>query len=200
MTPQDYAKCVERASDTGNWQQQESLLRELCQAFADRRDWNGLKQFFEDVLRTAVSMDVGDQLRPLFSGLAAFKSELTDAFELAAASAKANSQIQAIYFEYFFDGGDGSIGAFYLCTRYAADEDDWAAHFDPDGVITGPSVQNLLNFDPDMEWDEPEISFVNAYAHACLLATLGETLDAQRYRELPVGFAQHDGQIVHIGQ
>ena len=126
-------------------------------------------------------------------------ASLSKAFPNTVEMSRAQHETKAIYFEYFYDGGDASTGDLFLCSEYSRENDEWASHFKKSNVINGPNVQSLLGFDPEIELDQPESVIAFAYAHARLLSALVRVRAALRFDALPVGFAQHDGSIVHLG-
>ncbi len=199
MTPAEYVDIVCKAAAAGDWDPLQPLLREACQGFAERREWAELVLFFAQTMHAGTSAERRGQVHACLGGLSDFKSELAAAFAVVAERVAGDPGIKAIYFEYFFDGAEATNGNFFLCTRHStSDDSDWASDSPSDGVVPGPGVASLLNFDPESDWDETVRFLANGYVHACFLAALGELLDKTGFRSIPVGFAQHDGLTVHL--
>lgn len=199
MTPTEYVDLVCKAAAARDWDPLQPVLRDACQSFAERREWAELVLFFAQTMHVGTSVERRGQVHSCLGGLSDFKSELAASFAVVADRVAGDPGIKAIYFEYFFDGGDASNGNLFLCTRHStSDDSDWASDFLKDGVVPGPSVASLLNFDPESDWDETVRFLANGYVHACFLAALGELLDKTGFGSIPVGFAQHDGLTVHV--
>lgn len=132
--------------------------------------------------------------------LPACRKALHDGLQEAIGQSANRPEIKAIYFEYYFDGSDASEGNFFLCTEYdTAQDSDWGAHFAAEDVLDGPKLQQLLTFDPELEWPALASHAASALGHADLLAQLGEIIDESGGCPLPVGYAEHDDSlVVHI--
>ena len=160
----------------------------------DKKDFIGLLEFYESGLREYASDAEFNRIK--IKNIDQFAKEFAEALQRALAKARQNSAVQALYFEYFFDGGDASDGNFFLCESFDEDDDEWACNFSRDGVVLGPSVLPYMNFDPEFTLSNELRMLGELYVDANLLITALVEIEKLNGIEYPFGFAQHDSPIV----
>lgn len=197
VTSKQWIDQVAKAAKNQDWDVLTTLEVEVNQSFADKRDWPGVEQFYTEALKGSVKSDVIKKVT--VKDIAPFQTGVEHTLKLASQRAAEDSNIKAIYFEYFFDGGDSCTGNAFLCTAYNEEHDEWAAAFDgANGLIEGPSVFEYLNYDPDIDFDPRSNAVASAYVNGFLLAAWGRAVDKQREVKLPMGFAQHDHPVIKV--
>ena len=202
MNIETYITQLQAYLENSEWCDAAEIRRQVCQQFADRHDWAGLQQFFRDTFLQA-SQNNQQRMTEIDQGLEQLpvcREVLRTGLHQSLEKAQGRPEIKAIYFEYYFDGGEASEGAFFLCTEYSPMQDsDWGAHFTAEDVLNGPHVQHLLSIDEDFVWPQLERTLGESLGYVSLLAQLGEIIDEMGGCSLPVGYAEHDDSLViHI--
>lgn len=201
MSVEKYIADLESCFSRRDFEAIREMRRKYCQAFADRRDWRGLLRFFEEAFRVVANHNTSyiEQMNKCQAALPQCREALRKGITAAATRAQGREEIQAIYFEYYFDGYEGE-GNFFLCTAYSTDQtSDWGAHFAADDVLDGPDVLQLLTFDLDDEFPLLVHELGETLGHISLLVQLGEVIDELGGCSWPVGYAEHcDALVVHI--
>lgn len=199
MSLQNYPARVREAAEAGNLPAAAEALSEVCQLHAETRDWEGLRACVHAALVDGAPEEIVAKVQSTLGDLGDFVEGLDSALSQAFEQAQSDPQIKALYVEYFFDGGDASTVDIFTCTDYSdSGSADWTGQHSDDGMISGPSVQALLDYDPDIEWGEFETFLADGYAFAHLLAVFGEVFDRHNSIGLPAAFAQHDGIMIHL--
>lgn len=124
-----------------------------------------------------------------------FEQEFARCLREGLEKARRDDRIKALYFEYFYDGGDASTGNLFLCESFDPDDDGWAADFGRAGVVLGPSILPWMHFDPDFDLPAPLRTVAEMYVDANLLAACLREIDALGGIEYPFGFARHDAPV-----
>jgi hypothetical protein len=182
--------------EQSDWDAMFKFRRDTNQAFAGEMDCAGLKEFYEEVIRTGLDDNKYEVVK--IDSVDRFQKGVAETLNAAKSKISTLSGIKGVYFEYFFDGGDSCTGNVFLCTEYSEDDDYWGAEFEQDGFIEGPSVFDYLNFDPEFKWDDLPRYIGEEYANGILLAACMEEWARSGIQGLPFGFAQHDHQIVRM--
>ena len=200
MKPSEYVAKVRTGLNRTNWVSYEPFFVALCQAYADRGEWTELERFFSTALRIGCAPATLKRVRQAYVAMMDFRAELQSPLAAAVAQANARPEIKAVYFEYCFDGGEGSSSDFFLCRSYDREDDAWASHFSMStDVVKGPSVRKLMDYDPDFEVSYEEETVVEAFYFSHLLAAVGRPLERlSSPLTRPFGFSQHDISIVHV--
>ena len=196
MDSKEWLRRLDQICEQSDWDAMSKLRRDTNQAFADKMDGDGLKEFYENIIRTGLDDTRYEVVR--IDSIDRFQKGVAEALNAATNKLSALSGIKGIYFEYFFDGGDSCTGNVFLCTEYSEGDDYWAAEFEQDGFIEGPSVFDYLNFDPEFEWEDLPRYIGQEYANGMLLAACIEEWARSGIQGLPFGFAQHDEEIVRM--
>jgi hypothetical protein len=169
------------------------LCRDVESSAIERHDLDGLVSFHEASLTAVATPEQFHHIR--VKNIERFGDGFADCLSRALVKARANPAIQALYFEYFYDGGDASDGNIFLCESFDPDDENWAANFGRDGVVPGPSVLPWMHFDPEIELPEPLRTVAMMYVDANLLVACLREIDALGGIEYPFGFAQHDAPV-----
>ena len=202
ITPKEYATQIQNTIATlrRDWQSITHLTDNIYQSYSENKEWDALEIFFESVVLEVGNTALLETINRTMGDLSEFRHTLKININAALARAKIREDIKAIYFEYFYDGGDASVGDFFLCSRYSLDEDsDWAAYFKNEDIIDGPNIQGRLDFErAGEELPDDYMSVAHTLAHARFLASFGRLVDSIEDQPLPIGFAEHDGKIIHF--
>lgn len=174
------------------------VLHALCQASVKTCSLDGLADLLRERVEQACPIQARQALDSCLEGLPEYERRLAAAYGEAMARAAGRTDIKGLYCEYFFDGGEGCAADLFLCRAFSRDDDDWAANFAHDDVIGGAEVDALLGFDPDLALAPLPAFMADAYAHVLLLRGFVRAVDSHPQSALPVGFAQHDHQIVYL--
>jgi hypothetical protein len=157
------------------------------------RDWDAL----EGTARRACSEGdpgVADAIAAV--DVSAFEAMIES--DLRALSVTAwDERAAAVYWE--FDPEDDWNSAFFLCASYEpeeADSDDWAADFDDETVVVGPSMPELAElYEPS--WQDDEMGGAcNLYLIARTMAAFGRAAARSWSAGLPLCSGYHDQQVV----
>lgn len=176
------------------WDDFEALCREVETACLSARDFTGLLAFHDACLKRIASP--GDYARIRIDDLAPFAQAFAALLDQGLARAQADPAVSALYFEYFYDGGDESTGNLFLCESFDPDDEEWASDFGHEGVLPGPSVLPWLDFDPDFAMPERTLQVGERYVDAQLLVACAREIEARGGIACPFGFARHDWALV----
>ncbi|MEQ4619173.1 MAG: hypothetical protein ABN482_14190 [Corticimicrobacter sp.] len=174
------------------------VLHTLCQQSVNTRSLDELAGLLRAPLEQWCPGQEIEALDRCLAGLPEYEAALAVAYAEAMARAAGRSDIKGVYCEYFFDGSEGCAADLFLCRAFSREDDDWAANFAHEDVIGGPDVDGLLGFDPDLVWALAPAFVADAYAHVLLLRGFVRAVAVGPSSLLPVGFAQHDRQIVYL--
>ena len=176
------------------WHEYELLCREVEERCLMAKDFAGLMAFHEAGLKQLASAEEFEKIR--VEDLAKYQADFSKGLNEALAKARTNPAVKAIYFEYFYDGGDASDGNFFLCESFDDEDDDWASDFaGEEGLVPGFSILPYMDFDPDGDMDDDVTTKGYQYVDACLLAASLEVIEARGGITYPFGFAQHDWPV-----
>lgn len=197
MTPAEWLSNLRKAVNEKDWNTVSLINKNVKQVLANNGKPDEIVSFFEHALNEVATSETYKKVR--INDLSLFEESLRKVFKQGLDRAFSDASITALYFEYFFDGGDACEGTLFLCSAYSEDDDYWAAEFGSDGDIRGPSVFDYLNYDPGLDF-EPVLSEVaEAYADATLMASCIRILNELGVsNSYPFGFAKHDAPIVRI--
>jgi len=198
VTPEFLSNQLEEAAHAQDWTETDRLVHEFLQDCAVVSGWRGLESQSRTVLLSACDQPTVRKIDSCLGNLRQFEVALERAVDEAINRAAGRSDIVAIYCEYFFDGGDGSSMDLFLCDRYTPTDDDWASHFGSSDVVSGPSVESLLSYDPEFELDGLPSVVADMYAYSKLLCAFGSLVSARADMPLPFAFAQHEGAIIYL--
>ncbi len=115
MTPETYIARVAVALEANDWPNAEYLCDEVCQVFANTRDWHGLRKFFLSVLEVGASPDVKRKVLLQMEDTRLLSTEMRTSFGMAVQRANGNPLIRAIYFEYDISSGEYSSTGDFFC-------------------------------------------------------------------------------------
>ena len=185
MKPDEWLAELEQICSNADWDAFSRLRTKTNQRFASALSYEGLSSF--DAKRSTVRVDAIEN----------FQSGVASAFRKARSKLAGMPQIKGIYFEYFYDGGDSCLGRVYLCESYSDDDDGWGAeYYSLDAMIDGPEVSEFLDFDRDFEWDDYLRYIAEEYVNGRFLAAVLEEWQKSGITNLPLGFANHDHEMV----
>ena len=177
----------------GDWRQWGELCRDRESAMIETRDFDGFLRFHDAGLRFATTPEQFEQIQ--IRDIGRFRKGFGRCLSRGLKKARSQAAIRALYFEYFYDGGDASDGNLFLCQAFDVDDEEWAAEFAEDGVIPGPSILPWLHYDPELEFPEDVRKVADVYVDAHLLVACLREIEAMGGIEYPFGFARHDGPI-----
>jgi hypothetical protein len=197
ITPAQWVSRIQAAAKSKDWDVFNDLEREINQSFAAKKDWFGLEAFYTEALMSTVAPKIAQLVKA--KDFTPFQTAVEDVFKIASKRVAQNPGIKAVYFEYFYDGGDSCTGNAFLCTEFDENDDFWAAEFEgDDAFIDGPSVFEYFNFDSDIDFESATDHLVRSYINSFLLAAWGRAFEKQVALRLPGGFAQHDHPVIVI--
>lgn len=178
-----------------DWDAFSRLRTKTNQLFASTLDYEGLRNFYEKLVDSGLDQAKLSEVR--IDKIEAFRSGVASAFRTAQSRISDMPQVKGVYFEYFYDGGDSCIGRVYLCEAYSENDDGWGAeYYSLDAMIDGPDVSEYFGFDRDFEWDDDMRYIAEEYVNGCLLAAVLEEWKGSGITALPLGFANHDHEMV----
>ena len=192
MDVAEYLVELKKRAEERTWH--DDLCHDVNQVFAAAGNWSGLQDFYEQALSEALT---GDDLRRVkIESIEPFEAGIRDSLAQAKELLSTDSQVKALYFEYFYDGAEWCQGDLYLPNMFKKGEQDWASHWDH--VIDGPNVHQYLNYDPEFDFERYTEYAADHYVHAMFLAACGRAWDQAGIKGYPFGFAKHDGPIVYL--
>ncbi|MGI9413887.1 MAG: hypothetical protein ACR2PM_09465, partial [Hyphomicrobiales bacterium] len=162
---------MRKRADARTWH--DDLSNDVNQVYADARDWSGLEAFYERALSDVLSearynrVSIRD-IKPFEDGVAACLAKAREFLS-------GDTDVKAVYFEYFYDGAEWCKGDLYLPKAYEREKQGWAAEWDH--MIDGPNVHDYLNYDPEFEFERLSEYIAADYVHACFLAACGRAWD-----------------------
>ena len=156
-----------------------------------RGEWDGLEAEF---LRRCRRADPEAAARLGSASLGGFEKELGAG--LTQVHASADQATKAVFWE--FDPDNSWSSAFFLCKSYRPEgeqDDEWAADFDEERVIAGPSAPSMAEmYEPS--WDANDrVAAVNVALIAWTIASFGRASQAWD-SDIPVCAGYHDQDVV----
>lgn len=156
---------------------------------------------FDDIITIATmvlknGVDALAYERIKLDNIVTFESDFTKLWGKGIRAALDNPEVKAIYFEYFYDGGDASDGNLFLCESFDVDDDGWASDFGRDGVILGMSILPCMDYDPDFDLDDEVRTIGDYYVDTLLYATCLKVICHSGETAYPFGFAMHDNPVM----
>lgn len=161
------------------------------------KDFDGLLRFHEANLRAVATAEQAERIR--VKDIERFRQGFARCLIEGLERARRDQRIQALYFEYFYDGGDASDGNLFLCESFDPEDDGWAANFGRDGVVLGLSVLPWMHFDPERELSQSTRTVADMYVDANLLVACLREIESIGGIDYPFGFAQHDAPVTVVG-
>lgn len=198
MTPAQWLQDLGDAVRAGDWDAVSSLRKQTNQRFAGAGDASGLRAFYLEALQ---SLDPETSGPLLSADDAGFQAAIRPAIASVKERVSADPRIQGVYFEYYCDGteDESNAGNFFLCETYSETDDGWAADFGEDGFIKGALLPQYFFFDGEFEWDDVPRAIAEEAANGRLLAALLEEWKLAGIPGTPLGFANHDHEMVRLG-
>lgn len=194
MNPDTWLARFREICSTSDWEALAGLRKSTNQRYVSGLDHAGLVSFYEEVLASGLDESKASQVR--IEDIGPFRSGVAHAFQAAASRLATMPQVKAVYFEYFFDGGDSCTGNLFLCEQYSDADDYWGAEFGRDGMVKGPDVSPYFAFDRELEWELFPRYVAEEYVNGRLLAAVLDEWTKSGISGLPLGFANHDHEIV----
>lgn len=155
----------------------------------------GLALFWQNALKDHATHEEYERITQLLKDTSAFRKDIAKLLAEGGQIAQENQAIQALYYEYYYDGSEESAGNLFLCHRFHQKEGNWASDFED--FIEGMVIAPYFGFDPDFEMS-PTIAYIaQQYIHAVLLDS---AIDAVKANPVPVpfGFASHDDRAMVV--
>ncbi len=196
MDPQNWLERMQKIVETQDWEAMSELRKQTNEHFAKTFDYEGLRQFYSTAMRCGLDAERSARLSAADSSQ--FQATIGKALVGVKAQLAQQSKIRGVYFEYYYDGTqDGSnTGNFFLCSAYSETEDGWGSEFEEDGFVDGAEIPDFFFFDADWEWDGLSRSIAEEAANGRLLAAVLEEWKASSITGIPLGFANHDHEMV----
>ncbi len=170
------------------------LRARVYENFSAELDDRGLENFYYQVGKMTLSpSEQSAVFGPLADeGMEKYICELEKSICELKKIVKQNGDISAVYFEYYYDGGEIS-GNFFLCTDYDQDSDDWRTLFNgKEGVVLGPQLPACFSFDLS---DEKRI-FATEIVDGLLAAQLLRLWKKNKLQKYPLAYASHGKGMV----
>lgn len=200
MSPKEYLSVVEQNQKDKNWEKVNDFIFLTDQGFVDRKDFQGLSTFYDEVVALSLSEKFVQKIKNLdFSN---YTKNLSRAINEILGKNLQGMNIKALYVEYFYDTGDASDATLFPCEEFDMEDDSWGSEFDMANILTICPVNSF--FDPiEKAHDKQELSFfqysiANSCINARLLSLTGEVVQQYAGKILPFGFALHDYPIHRI--
>lgn len=173
------------------------LCRDVESAALAGKDFDALLRFHGAGLAAVATAEQAERIR--VNDIERFRQGFARCLAEGLERARGDPRIKALYFEYFYDGGDASDGNLFLCESFDPEDDAWAADFGRDGVVLGPSVLPWMHFDPECELLQSTRTVADIYVDANLLVACLREIESIGGIEYPFGFAQHDAPVTVVG-
>jgi hypothetical protein len=197
MQPEEWLAAIAAAIETQDWDRLRTLKLEANQPLVLEGESGDLVEFYDAALKEAATPEVYERVR--VKDLASFEARIREVILQGLEKANSRGDVQALYLEYFYDGGDASDANLFLCVQYSPDNDEWGAEFDGENVIEGPSVLEYLNYDPDFKLEPPLDTICLEYVDGILLASCAKLWLSLEKQDYPFAFARHDEPMIRIG-
>jgi hypothetical protein len=197
MTPEQWLQGIGDAVRDEDWDAVSALRKQTNQSLAEAGDPDSLREFYLAALQ---SLDPSKS-HPLISAYDEhFKAEVRGAISSVVDRVSAEPRIKGVYFEYYCDGteDESNSGNFFLCETYSDTDDGWGAEFGEDGFIKGAQLPRYFFFDRDFEWDDVSRTVAEEAANGRLLAAVLEEWKLAGIAGMPLGFANHDHEMIRV--
>ena len=186
---------LQKLIDNEKWVELELLNTRLKQFLINQPNPARMVDFYHQALKQVANSNEYQSV--ITKQWDIFNSQLESAFTKVLS--KNTDDIKGIYCEYFFDGGDSCHLNLYLSEKCPVEApQSWGAYFGNDGVIEGPDVGSIMNFDPYFEFSPISKIIATEYIESIFITKIKGVLNKLQVSNLPVGFSKHDGVTVII--
>lgn len=194
----DAVSLVKEHLGKSNWEKAADLIFNEVQGLVDQRKLQEVESFNENLLHAVLTPENIKKVVSHCATLNIFREQMKELLSRSIAEAAKDPSIQALYFEFVYDGGDCCTGNIFLCDAYSEDGEEWASEFD--NLVEGMSISEYFSYDPDLEFPGAEESAASHYVSICLLKICAEIYFSEP-RKYPMGFADHDwGKMIRLTQ
>lgn len=195
----DWLANVRRLNAAGDWEGVAALRKRTNEDLARGLDCEALRGFYDTALLHGLTSAKGELIREARSQ-SSFQASIRPAVDGIKQKLASRPELKGVYFEYYYDGHkDGSnTGNFFLCNSYSPTEDVWGSDFDQEGYIAGAELPDYFFFDAEWEWDDESRLVAMEVVNGWLLADLVEVWKGSDIEGVPLGFANHDHEMVRV--
>jgi hypothetical protein len=198
MNAIDWLTELRRLNGAGDWEAVAALRKRTNEDLARGLESDALRSFYDTAALHGLTSARGELLRSARSP--SFKASLRPVIDGIKQKLASRPELKGVYFEYYYDGHrDGSnTGNFFLCNSYSLTEDVWGSDFDQEGYVAGAELPDYFFFDAEWEWDDESRLIALEVVNGWLLADLIEEWKRSGIERIPLGFANHDHEMVRV--
>jgi len=184
--------------DKKDWNKASDLIFNEVQMSVNQRDWQRLSLFNEELLESVLSKKNIKKVVAHTGSLEVFHKQIAELLKHSTVEAEKKPDVEALYFEFQYDGGDDCTGNIFLCTSYSDSHDDWASEFEE--LVEGMIISEYFSYDPNIDFSPSEHAVASYYVSFCLLKECAEVYFSS-HTKYPLGFADHDwGGMIRLTQ